>query len=124
LEITEDLIPVQVLSLPEDVPLLARALSRPLSMQILKHLREKQMSASELAAELDLRLNTLKYNLDALEEAGLINVRKVKWSCKGCKIKVYAFSEQPILLLPRAKTNEYSSICGTLDEVRGELCRG
>lgn len=121
MEKVEDFIPVQVLSLPEDVPLLARALSRPLSMQILKHLREKQMSASELAAELDLRLNTLKYNLDALEEAGLIRVMKVKWSCKGRKIKVYAFSEQPILLLPRAKSKENSSIFYSVEEIRDEL---
>ncbi|MCQ1536914.1 helix-turn-helix domain-containing protein [Methanosarcina sp. KYL-1] len=118
------MIPVQVLSLPDEVPLLARALSRPLSMKILKHLREKQMSASELAAELGLRLNTLKYNLDALEEAGLIRVKVVRWSCKGRKIKVYTPSEQPILLLPGAKTNENPSISYFLEEVRGELCRG
>ncbi|WP_269849447.1 ArsR/SmtB family transcription factor [Methanosarcina horonobensis] len=100
MNITEDLVLVPVPSLPDEVSLLARALSRPLPMQILNQLRKKQMSAGELASELGLRLNTLAYNLCLLEKVGLIKVRQVKWSCKGREVKIYALTEQPILLVP------------------------
>lgn len=93
MEKTEDIIPVFALSLPEELSLLARALSRPLPMQILKQLQNKHMSAGELASELGLRLNTLTYNLEVLEKAGLVRVSEVKWSCKGRQVKVYAPSE-------------------------------
>ncbi|MDM7918776.1 MAG: winged helix-turn-helix domain-containing protein [Methanosarcina sp.] len=94
MERTEDFIPVFSLSLPEEVPLLARALSRALLMQILKQLQKKQMSPGELASELVLRLNTLLYNLSLLEKASLIKVIQVKWGCKGREVKIYAPVEQ------------------------------
>lgn len=103
MEKSEDLVHVPVLSLPDEVPLLARALSRTFPMQILKQLQKKQMSAGELAFELNTHLNTLTYNLKILEKAGLIKVKQVKWSCKGREVKIYAPAEQPILLIPQAK---------------------
>ncbi len=60
------------------------------------------MSASELAGGLDLRLNTLKYHLDALLDSGLTRVTEVRWSQKGRKIKVYEPVEKMIVLIPRA----------------------
>ena len=101
MERTEDLVPVPILSLPAEVSLLARTLSRTLPMQILIQLQKKQMSAGELASELGLRLNTLTYNLAVLEKVGLIKVRQIKWSCKGREVKIYAPAEQPVLLVPR-----------------------
>lgn len=89
MEKTEDSVPVFVLSLPDEVPLLAKTLSRTLPVQILRQLQKKQMSASELASELGLRLNTLMYNLEILEKAGLIKITQVKWSCKGREVKIY-----------------------------------
>ncbi|WP_243684216.1 hypothetical protein [Methanosarcina barkeri] len=41
-----------------------------------------------------MRLNTLKYNLDSLLEAGMIRVRHVKWSQKGREIKIYEASKK------------------------------
>jgi predicted ArsR family transcriptional regulator len=63
-------------------------------------LDKRSMSAGDLANELEMRLNSLKYNLDSLLEAGLIKVRKVKWSQKGREIKVYEAVEKVIILLP------------------------
>lgn len=122
MERTEDLVPVLVLKLPDEVSLLARTLSRTLPTQILKQLQDKQMSAGELASELGLRLNTLKYNLDALEKAGLIKVRQVKWSCKGREVKIYAPAEQPILLVPRANRNSGPLVLDILEKTL-ENCR-
>jgi DNA-binding transcriptional ArsR family regulator len=118
---TEYFIPVFSLSLPEEFPLLARALSRTLTMQILKQLQKKQMSAGELASELGLRLNTLSYNLSLLEKAGLIKVIKVRWSCKGREVKIYAPLEQPVLLVPRENKDGVPPVLDTLEKTM-ELC--
>jgi predicted ArsR family transcriptional regulator len=66
------------------------------------------MSAGDLADELKVRLNTLKYNLDSLLKAGLIRVRQVKWSRKGREIKIYEAVEKVIILLPGKKDIETS----------------
>lgn len=122
LERTEDFIPLFALSLPAEVPLLARTLSRTLPMQILKQLQKKHMSAGELASELGLRLNTLTYNLEVLEKAGLVQVREVKWSCKGREVKVYAPAEQPVLLVPRANRENDPFVLDALEK-NLENCR-
>ena len=122
MEITEDLVPVIVLSLPDEVSLLARTLSRPLPMQILKQLQKKQMSAGELASELGIHLNTLTYNLGVLEKSGLIKVRQVKWSCKGREVKIYTLAEQPVLLVPRANMDSDPFVLDTLEKTL-ENCR-
>ena len=122
MERTEDLVPVPILSLPAEVSLLARTLSRTLPMQILIQLQKKQMSAGELASELGLRLNTLTYNLAVLEKVGLIKVRQIKWSCKGREVKIYAPVEQPVLLVPRANRDSDPFILDSLEE-NLENCR-
>jgi DNA-binding transcriptional ArsR family regulator len=122
LEITEDFVPMFVLSLPDEVLLLARTLSRPLPMQILNQLQKKQMSAGELASELGLRLNTLTYNLEVLGKAGLVQVREIKWSCKGREVKIYAPAEQPVLLVPRANRDSDPFVLDTLEKTL-ENCR-
>lgn len=116
MEKTEDPVPVFVLSLPDEVSMLARTLSRTIPMQILKQLRKKQMSAGELASEIGIRLNTLAYNLELLEKTGLIKVMQVKWSCKGREIKIYAPAEQPILLVPRANRDDSPFVLDALEK--------
>lgn len=92
-----------ILQLSEDCKKIARLLSNETSIRILKLLNKKSMSAGDLAAELQVRLNTLKYNLDSLLEAGLIRVRQIKWSRKGREIKIYEAVEKVIVLLPGKK---------------------
>lgn len=67
---------------------------------LLKMLEKRSMSAGDLANELKIRLNTIKYNLDLLLETGLIKVRQVKWSRRGREIRVYEAVEKVIILLP------------------------
>ena len=97
-----------ILQLSEDSRKIARLLSNETSIRILKLLNKKSMSAGDLADELEVRLNTLKYNLDSLLEAEMIRVRHVKWSRKGRKIKVYEAVEKVIILLPAKKNPETS----------------
>jgi ArsR family transcriptional regulator, arsenate/arsenite/antimonite-responsive transcriptional repressor len=89
-----------ILQLSEDSKKVARLLSNETSIRVLKMLDKRSMSAGDLANELEMRLNSLKYNLDSLLEAGLIKVRKVKWSQKGREIKIYEAVEKVIILLP------------------------
>jgi ArsR family transcriptional regulator, arsenate/arsenite/antimonite-responsive transcriptional repressor len=97
-----------ILQLSEDSRKIARLLSNETSIKILKLLGKRSMSAGDLADELEVRLNTLKYNLDSLLETGLIKVRQVKWSRKGREIKIYEAVEKVIILLPGKKDTEIS----------------
>ena len=99
-----------VLQLSEDSRKIARLLSNETSIRVLKLLDRRSMSAADIADELEVRLNTLKYNLDSLLEAGLIRVRQVKWSRKGREIKVYEAVEKVIILLPGKKIPDMSLI--------------
>ncbi len=99
-----------ILQLSEDSRKIARLLSNETSIRILKLLDRRSMSAADIGDELEMRLNTLKYNLDSLLEAGLIRVRQVKWSRKGREIKVYEAVEQVIILLPGKKIPDMSLI--------------
>jgi DNA-binding transcriptional ArsR family regulator len=89
-----------IMQLSEDSKKIARLLSNETSIRILKLLDKRSMSAGDLADELEMHLNTLKYNLDYLLESRLIRVRQVKWSRKGMEIKVYEAVEKVIILLP------------------------
>ncbi len=99
-----------ILPLSEDSRKIARILSNETSTRILKLLERRCMSAGDIAEELDMRLNTLKYNLDSLLEVGLIRIRQVKWSRKGREIKVYEAVEKVILLLPGKMNPDVSFI--------------
>jgi ArsR family transcriptional regulator len=99
-----------ILQLSEDSRKIARTLSNETSIRILKLLDKKPMSAADIADELEVRLNTLKYNLDSLLEAGLIRIRHVKWSRKGREIKVYETVGKTIILLPGRKSPDISLI--------------
>ncbi|AKB78994.1 transcriptional regulator [Methanosarcina horonobensis HB-1 = JCM 15518] len=97
-----------ILQLSEDSRKIARILSNETSIRILKLLDRKSMSAADIADELEVRLNTLKYNLDSLLEAGLIRVRQVKWSRKGREIKVYETVGKMIVLLSGERSSDMS----------------
>ncbi len=99
-----------ILQISEDSRKIARILSNETSIRILKLLDRNSMSAADIADELGVRLNTLKYNLDSLLEVGLIRVRQVKWSRKGREIKVYETVGKTIILLPGKKSPDMSLI--------------
>jgi DNA-binding transcriptional ArsR family regulator len=113
-----------ILQLSEDSRKIARLLSNETSIRILKLLGKKAMSAGDLADELKVRLNTLKYNLDSLLKAGLIRVRQVKWSRKGREIKIYEAVEKVIILLPGKKDIETSLMEMNLWESSRESLNG
>lgn len=80
---------LKVLPLSGESRKLIQALSNETSIRILQLLDSGNISASELAGRLKLRLNTLQYHLDTLLDTDLIRVAEFRWSQKGRKIKVY-----------------------------------
>lgn len=113
-----------ILQLSADCKKIARLLSNETSIRILELLNKKSMSASDLADELKMRLNTLKYNLDSLLEAGLVRVRQIKWSRKGRRVKIYEAVEKIIILLPGNKNLENAFIFSGLRQQIQERAAG
>ena len=91
---------VLILPLGEESKKVTKVLSNDSARQMLELLVDKPMSASEVSEELGVPLTTVKYNLDALIDAGLIKVKETKWSVKGRKIKIYAPIRKLIVVVP------------------------
>lgn len=81
---------------------IAEVMSNKTSKRILSLIAEKELTASEIAAELDLPLNTVGYHIEKLLEAGLIEKSKnFFWSIKGKKMPTYRLSNKKILISPK-----------------------
>lgn len=100
---------VLILPLGEESKKITQTLSNDSARHVLELLADKPMSASEIAEELDIPLTTVKYNLDALIESGLITIKHTKWSVKGREIKVYAPIRKLIVVVPD-KTDKKSVV--------------
>ncbi len=81
---------------------IAEVLSNKTSKKILSVLADGEKSASDVAAKLDLPLNTASYNLKKLVEAGLIERSKgFFWSRKGKKMELYKVANKKIVIVPK-----------------------
>lgn len=68
---------------------------------ILHILGEGQVSLTDIAERLDLPLNTVKYHLENLLDAGLVTVSETKYSIKGREVKMYSLANQLLIVAPR-----------------------
>lgn len=81
---------------------IAEVMTNKTCKKILELLAEKEMSESDIAAELEIPLNTVGYNIKKLLDAGLIEKTKnFFWSVKGKKIPTYRLSNKKIIISPR-----------------------
>ena len=81
---------------------IAEVLSNKTSKKILSVLAGGEKSASDVAAKLDLPLNTASYNLKKLVEAGLVERSKgFFWSRKGKKMELYKVANKKIVIMPK-----------------------
>ncbi|WP_460127165.1 ArsR/SmtB family transcription factor [Thermococcus prieurii] len=85
----------------ERVRELAQVLANERAMAILRLLRERELSMSEIAKELDMPISTVSYHLDKLLRVGLVEVAGKKYGKRLQEVKLYRASSRPILLLPR-----------------------
>ena len=75
-------------------------------------LAEKEASASEIASELKMPLNSAMYSIKKLIGAGIIERKGgFFWSSKGKKIEKYKIANKLIVISPK-KTNVYSKLGG------------
>jgi len=92
---------------------LGEVISNSTCKKIINLLAEKEQSASEIASELKIPLNTTTYNISNLIESGLIEQSKSFWSVKGKKMPSYKVVNKAIVISPK-KGNIYSKIKGVL----------
>ncbi len=112
---------VLILPLSEESRHITQTLSNEKALKILELLAQEAMSATAIADSLDLPLTTIKYNIDGLMEADLIQVKDTKWSRKGREIKIYEPVQKMIVVMPGAKRTDKSSV---LDMLKKYLALG
>ncbi len=79
---------------------LARAIASPTAGEILQVLGEEPLTASALAARLEIPITTAAYHLEHLVEAGVIEVTGTRWSRKGREQKVYRLADRVVIVTP------------------------
>ena len=92
---------IMIIPLTDDkLKKIARALSNETAVTVLQKLAEKSMSATELSENLRLPLTTIEYNINALLEADLIQVDRIRYSRKRRDIKYYAPVKRALIFAP------------------------
>lgn len=80
--------------------------------KILDFLSEKESTKTDISKELKIPLNTVEYNVNKLNESGLIEKSKnYFWSTKGKRISVYKISNKSIVISPK-NSNKIGNIFG------------
>lgn len=74
------------------------ALSSATARSILTALYDQPLTASEIAEEVDTSLQNVNYHLNNLREGGLIEIVETWYSDQGKEMKVYAPTNQGLLL--------------------------
>ncbi|HII99525.1 MAG TPA: helix-turn-helix domain-containing protein [Methanoregula sp.] len=80
---------------------IARAMSSQTANDILQQLAEGPTSLADIAEHLSQPMNTVKYHVENLLEAGLIAVAETRYSVKGREVKMYSLTNQLLIVAPR-----------------------
>lgn len=108
----------------DDTRIIARAMASSTAGGILRSFQGKEMTASDIASALNIPIPTIMYHLDALLEAGLIEVSRIRYSVKGREVKVYRQSDKVFIVAPcqanlRETLLKYASLFGVTILVAG-----
>ena len=80
---------------------IGKAIGSPTANEILHILAEGPKSATDLTEVLDIPMGTLKYHIENLLDAGLIEITETRYSVKGREVKVYALRDQLLIVAPK-----------------------
>jgi len=80
---------------------IGKAIASQSANDILHALQERPKTAGELTSSLAMPMGTVKYHLENLLDAGLLEVRETRYSVKGREIKVYGLKDQLLIVAPR-----------------------
>ncbi len=96
-----------LMSLDEDEnDKLTTLLSNKTAKKIVGYLSEHdEATQSEIAKELGIAISTVHYNLDQLQDAGLIEWEHYHYSQKGKEVRHYRLAQQYIIIAPKRKEN-------------------
>jgi DNA-binding transcriptional ArsR family regulator len=79
----------------------AKAMASNTAGGILRVFQGQEKTASDIADALNLPIPTILYHLDALVDAGLIEVSRIRYSVKGREVKVYRQSDRVLIVAPQ-----------------------
>ena len=80
---------------------IAKAISSQTAGDILRLLAGGAKSLTDITDMLAVPMNTAKYHVDNLLDAGLITVTDTKYSVKGREVKLYSLTNQLLIVAPR-----------------------
>jgi DNA-binding transcriptional ArsR family regulator len=83
---------------------ISQIISNDTARNILEAIASEPLSTSELAEKLRIPLSTVQYNLEKLNDAGLVKVERTKYSEKMKHVKIYAPQRKFVVIVPE-KTN-------------------
>src|SRR5512145_2251064 len=80
---------------------IAKAMGSQTASDILHILGEGPRSLTDITERLNIPMNTAKYHIENLLDAGPIAVEKTKYSIKGREVKIYTLTNQLLVVAPR-----------------------
>jgi DNA-binding transcriptional ArsR family regulator len=103
----------------EQAQKIAKAMGSQAASDILQHLADGPASLTDITERLSLPMNTAKYHVENLLDAGLISIAETKYSVKGREVKVYSLTNQLLVVAPRQSTMrslilKYASLFGVV----------
>jgi len=98
---------------------IGKAMSSPISGEILSLLRSGDMTLSDITDNLGIPMTTAKYHVENLLDSGMVEVIRIKYSEKGREVKVYGASGQVVIVSAgnkdlRSLLLKYASVFGLL----------
>jgi len=98
---------------------IAKAMASQTAGDILRLIGQGQKTSTEISEQLSLPMNTAKYHIENLLDAGLISVAATKYSVKGREVKVYTLTDQLLIVAPkqvnvRSLLMKYASLFGII----------
>jgi DNA-binding transcriptional ArsR family regulator len=85
----------------EQATKIAKAMASRTAGDILRFIGDGQKTSTEISEHLSIPMNTAKYHIENLLDAGLISVAATKYSVKGREVKVYTLTNQLLIVAPR-----------------------
>ncbi|AFZ74316.1 ArsR/SmtB family transcription factor [Natronobacterium gregoryi] len=90
----------------EDADAVFSALSSTTAREIYSHLDAQPGTPSDIADAIDSSIQNVRYHLENLEEAGLVEVVDTWYSSRGNEMSVYATTDGPLILTSDESTAE------------------
>jgi len=80
---------------------IAKAMGSQTASDILQILGEGPRSLTDIIDRLNIPMNTAKYHIENLLDAGLIAVSETRYSIKGREVKIYTLTNRLLVVAPR-----------------------